>query len=217
MSISLKDEPKDSPTYRGIRLSILRYLCGCKTIKDFCAFPDSNLNVRTFVEWENGRHNGISKVGAKKVIARAEDLGVFCSFVWLMYGVGFCPSFDHSLQLSAEQEKQALTIFQEILPATGKRFTAELTVSDHSMAPDYLPGDLVAGSKITDNWDLAVGRVCLVQLSEGAILLRRIESRCASKFVLKANNPDFSCDFTGVAVALRMVAPINFWRRLPEF
>ena len=77
---TLKNEPLSSARYKGVRLSMLRLLSGSKTVKAFCEYEGSQLNTKTFFDWEAGRNNGLSQVGARRVVQRTSMFDLQCSF-----------------------------------------------------------------------------------------------------------------------------------------
>ena len=210
---SMIDEAKDSPRWRGARLSIIRALCGCKTVKDFCEYPNSKLNTTTFFGWENGRFNGISKVGARRVIERTKDFNLICSFDWFMFGAGQLPTYDQSLKEKLGNED--LLEHDQFMPIFSQPGIAQLHVSDNAMAPDYISGDLIAGIKQTSIKNY-IGLDCIVQLESGDILVRQVhESEKPHRVTLRHNNGSTSHK-TLFDVKIIMAAPVIFRYRKPR-
>lgn len=213
MMTTLKNEPLSSARYKGVRLSILRLLSGSKTVKAFCEYEGTNLNAKTFFDWEAGRNNGLSQVGAHKVVQRASMFDLQCSFEWLFYGLGAWPSYkvdttDGIASQCASDLAAELAWYEKRYPQA-----AHVIVFDGAMAPEYRMGDMVIGLPVKDKQS-AVGKTCLIQQMDGLWLLRHVEAGGKpDTFTLRCTHPDFQGD-TQYDVPLANVALECVRRRL---
>ena len=209
----LIEEPLDSPKCRGSRLAILRILCGSVTAAEFCGDGDSKLNTHTFVGWENGRFNGISKLGAQRVIKRARDFQVICPHDWLWYGLGPLPACDLSIDKNNVESK---TVIDEFMPIFNDINVVQTVITDDAMAPEYATGDMIAGIK-QHSAKNCFGLDCIVQLEEGEILARNVDrSDRPHRVTLRHHNHNTQLK-TLFDVKIIMVAPIIFrYRKLDK-
>lgn len=204
-----------TPKARGMRLTILRIMCGCRTAKAFCEAEATDLNTLTYTQWENGRNTGISKVGVKKVIARAKALGVLCTPEWLMFGIGQFPHADEHLADEAVDDHfdESIAIASEIEVFARLKQSVTLTVDDDGMAPEYQPGDIVGGIKFKKLTD-ALGLTCIVQLASGALCVRYVDqATLPDHFTLRCANLASQTCSTQHDVQLIMAAPVVLRRR----
>jgi hypothetical protein len=174
---------------------------------EFCVFENSDINRLTYLQWENGRNTGISKVGVRKVLARANQLGIYASFEWIMCGTGQFPVPNEAFDGSSENEKRVLALAEKLDFLKDETGFVKLTLPDNSMSPEYQKYDWVAGIKLSD-LSRAQGLDCIVQTVEGDLVLRRVDaSDKPGRVVLRcqSTHPDYK---TLYEVKLVMAAPV---------
>jgi hypothetical protein len=159
---------KCSAQSKAQRVKYLRNLANlCR--KDVC--EDSKINLNTLIGWEVGRHGGLSKLGARRLITRIEKEGVMCSEQWLLTGEGQKPTLlSQHCESNSEQQKilQELALFQ-----SNYKYTLTFTLTDDSMKPYFEKGDCVAGVELTGTTTLntLLDAPCIIK-TENEILVR---------------------------------------------
>lgn len=201
------------PKARGQRLQSLRVLCGT-TVAEFCNSQDISLNKGSVYNWESPQlQGGISKLGARKVIARAEELGIICSYEWIMYGIGLPPIYAGG-QVQRELKKEESDFLEAISALCSNHRILQYTVPDHAMSPEYLPGDIVIGFKQNKAAD-AIGKNCIIIAQDHSILVRRLDkSEKHQRFTLRPLNALEDEFKTIYDTQIKLAAPILMrWRR----
>lgn len=158
---------------RAERLRKIRNLANLNR-KQICDSKEINFN--TFKGWELARFGGLPIDGAERVIKRVAKENVICSVDWLLYGKGQEPYLlprsnnltdlnDHTLIL------KEILVFQSFYPDV--TFTQ---IQDDALAPQFMPGDYVAGIKIaSNNISKALNQPCIVKLPNEDILVRYLK------------------------------------------
>jgi transcriptional regulator with XRE-family HTH domain len=206
----------ESAKARGERLKSLRESLKLSRQK----FADKHCIPKgTMQNWEDGRFNGLSESGAKKVLEALETEGIHCSLEWLMYGTGQPPALPQSIlektrawitepDLSQEQIiRQELLLFHQL-----NKGSIDAIVPDNKLSPALLAGDLVAGKRyFEDDIVKAVGSVCIVQTSEGETLVRLVrEGKKTGCFDLLVTSPKDVVTHKGVKL---FCAAVVVWVR----
>ena len=197
--------PITTPTefeQRGKRLQLLRHMTGL-TMAQFA--KKYQIGASTIGQWENGRLNGLSEKGAKKISQLAEQDGIICRENWLLHGVGIPPWILSKDEKIAQLQKELLQLdlqnvdektliqmeinrFRILLPNT-----ITLQVQDDGMEPLYQKQDIVGGQSVYGSAIKAVlGKICIVQTTDNRLLLRKIlpDEQHAGKFKLCCSNPN---------------------------
>jgi hypothetical protein len=171
------------------------------------------IHADTYKGWEIGRFGGLTEKGAQKVIEKLKAHGIHCSVNWLLFGVGVPPFEDYSgvstSQVDNAFEDQGAQISRELSVFKAQKNAIDLYISDDSMSPWYLPGDVVAGIKILSM--IRDGVDCIVQLPSGELLLRKVHhAKTEGSYNLLPHKADAEV-FTDVP--LSFIAPVLWWRR----
>jgi len=149
---------------RGRRIMYVRNVAACNTRQAFCQGA-LNVSPDTVRQWENGYMNGLTPKGAAKIVAHANELNVYCSVSWLMYGIGHPPTYKFENFTEPDE-----TIFNEILDELmvfhQKNNAVEAIIQDDCMSPQLNMGDFVGGV-VVENLRDAVDRDCIVIDTEG--------------------------------------------------
>lgn len=170
---------------RAKRLRILRKM-SCLTRSDFTR--KYNISASNFQNWEGPRYGGLTEAAAIKFLACIRKESISSSLEWLMYGSGAAPTilptaFDvenHSNHTSTNTSHLAIPeqIQNELKHfCNHHRNTLEYVVQDDSMHPYFGSAEVVAGVSYRGaHMASAVGKDCIVQLSDGRKLLRHVMS-----------------------------------------
>lgn len=134
----------------------------------------------TLQNWETARFGGLTEKGAHTMIAALGKEGLFCSFEWLMYGVGNSPVLTtHSEQKSNTPTQTEIKSEEERIDAQLQLFcdlnpnTLNLQIQDNTMEPYFEPGQVVAGKKrIGKDIEKLLNRPCIIELEDNHIVLR---------------------------------------------
>jgi len=157
--------------------------------------------IGTLQSWEDGRHNGVSEKGCKKLVKAFKAEGIVCTVEWIMYGIGDDPLANNSVSNNRPESKAAtkaernennpihsqknpppntlpeLHTIQEELSCFYQCHpnATHLLVDDDTLAPRFQKGDLVAGQQHLDK-EIAncVGRDCIVHTVKGETLIRKV-------------------------------------------
>ncbi|MBM3887410.1 helix-turn-helix transcriptional regulator [Candidatus Dependentiae bacterium] len=208
-----------SPEMRAKRLKRVRNLANLSR-EQMC--EEGNINRYTLIGWENGRFAGLTTSGAEKVVAKIKKEGVHCTVEWLMEGEGPEPSVNPIPQMP---ENELLNLSEEVAIAYELAFfkaknlnAVDLAVEDDGMAPKYSVGDVVAGKKkMGKDIQLAVGRDCIVETTEGERLLRNVrKGKHPQTYTLICSNASIkNKDFVMPDVKLIYAAPV-VWHRTKD-
>lgn len=164
---------------------------------------DSGLiNFNTLKSWETALHGGLSKKGAEKIIQRVAKEGVICTLPWLMDNEGSEPyvipksvaSSDGSPSphlSECELFAKELFLLRSLYPGC-----IDIPIQDDGLAPFYQIDDHVAGIKhFNEEIAKCIGHDCIMQLSEGQILIRQIKvGRIDNTYTLLCTNPQTQVD-----------------------
>jgi hypothetical protein len=178
------DEIKSAPEAQAARVKRVRNLANLERI-EMC--NDGSININTLKGWERGRYGGLSKVGAKKIVARVLQEGVICTPEWLLYEIGEGPR----LIANFDKVKAPIEPNSIISPAKDDEFITEelllfrkhypnaldLKIADDGMAPYFQLGDVVAGIRCQgDDVNQLIGAIVIAHVVDGRILLRRLQA-----------------------------------------
>lgn len=210
---------------RAKRLRILRKMSGL-TRSDFTR--RYKISASNFQNWEGPRYGGLTEAAAIKFLECIRKEGISSSLEWLMYGSGAAPAIlpnafevdqhkrhlpahaNSHLALPAEVQNE-LNFFRK-----NHNNTLDHCMEDDSMRPYYVPGEVVAGVSYRGHHLIStVGRDCIVLLSNGRKLLRRVVAHDENvRFNLVAHNwQSHAADLICYQVEIIEAAPV-LWRRL---
>lgn len=179
------DEAKSTPEAQAARIRRARNIANL-TRQQVC--ENSDININTLKGWEIGRYGGLSKVGAKKLVARFAQEGVICSAEWLLYEIGESPklldnfyklkqvTMSADSEISSIQDSEYMTeellLFRKHHPAA-----MDFQVDDDGMMPFYHPGDVVAGiMRQGKTIQRLIGTSVIAQFPDGKMLLRQLQA-----------------------------------------
>ena len=218
-----KLEELASPAERGNRLRILRNMSGL-TIHELA--DKYGVGASTIKYWECAKSEGLSPKGAKKFIEAMAGEGIYCSYMWLMHGVGIHPQYiDRRYGNSKKQQnpmgtslEEEMAIYREMdtfLKETDNAVT--LAIYDDSMEPFYLLGDTVGGNRLFgEDIVKAFDKDCLIETEDHQVLCRRFTvGHEAEHYTLYCMNPRTTVYPPNMYdVKIISVAPISrIWRR----
>ena len=183
-----------------------------------------NVSQGTLQNWETARFGGLTEKGASIMIQALNNEGLFCSFEWLMYGIGSSPVLtDTTSKLKVKSENINKLPQKEIIASELELFhsltpdSIDYTVSDDAMEPFFCNGQILAGRKRTGKKiENLINRTCIVETNE-EILLRYIKKGSNSNtFNLICLNRDSQIEQPFIYNAtLISAAPIT-WMRTPD-
>lgn len=181
-TIDLTPTDNCTPASRGKRLRRIRNM----TNESRRVFAEgAGVSVNTLKCWELGAICGISKDGCKKTVEYAIKKGILCSIEWLLYEIGFPPVYitdnEENRDGTTNSKNTVILsdddiIFNELINFTNHYHEVmQLKITDDSMSPNFVRGDIVAGPKVTpDKLHLLAGYSCIIQLDTGEELLRNL-------------------------------------------
>ncbi|MDP3268723.1 MAG: hypothetical protein Q8M40_06690 [Legionella sp.] len=202
------DNEEASAEYRAIRLRKIRNLANLSR-KDLCNTDFLKLN--TYKGWELARFGGLPLDGAERVVLRVAKENVFCSVEWLLYGTGQEPYIlpqinDNKVLDETELILKEILVFQSLY-----KDTVYAKITDDALLPDYIEGDYVAGIKFFgQDMSLALNQVCLVELSNGQLMVRYLkQNQHNKKFQLLATNINNTLEIAQPSdIQLNFAAPV---------
>lgn len=200
------------------RIRFLRSLTGL-TAKEFCERYD--VSHSSYTKWEAG-FSPISSSKAKRLIAIAEQNGIYTTLAWLLHGVGQSPqeqkvfakdSLNHEFLNKPEELHLTISREQEFFKKTYKNAEI-LVVCDKSMEPQFKVGEYVGGTcidlkKIKKYLDYP----CIVTTEDGRIRLRRLGYNNKSFFLFGTNTRYTGGPLFELSPKITKLAPI-FWHRM---
>lgn len=217
-----------SPLARGKRVALLRRLTGLsrRIMHDKYGIPKTTLQ-----NWEEGKGSGLSDKGAHKLISLLKADGIISSYEWLMFGLGKWPivvegspyalpqNIQNPSHLIEEQDQfitEELQLFHQHYPHSA----IDYMVADDAMEPRFIKNEYVAGirhhGQLIEN---LIGLDCIVQTSDGDLLLRHIKKReLNGLYILSCSNMNTIIDKPILYdIELIMAAPVIWARRKNRF
>lgn len=155
-----------------------------------------SISKGTLQNWEDVRYSGLTDSGAVQLTKAFQAAGITdCSEEWLLYGRGKTPQLTSYLdRLFKNNVAPEETIIAQELQAfySLHQNATDAKVRDDGLWPCLVPGDYVAGEKLfAGEINKALGRACIVQLENGDILIRKLESvNEEGLYTLICTNPD---------------------------
>ena len=180
-----------------------------------------NVSQGTLQNWETARFGGLTEKGANIMIQALNNEGIFCSFEWLMYGLGSSPVLsDNSHRTKASidvfnvipQEKiiaSELELFLSLTPDA-----VDLVVPDDSMEPYFKFGQILAGRRRTGKKiDNLINKTCIVEFDGNKMLRYLKKGSCTNSYNLLCLNRDSLVEKPFIYNAhLTSAAPITWIR-----
>ncbi|WP_457767039.1 helix-turn-helix domain-containing protein [Coxiella burnetii] len=125
----------------------------------------SGIANTTLQHWEDGEKHTLPEKSVRRFIKALLNLGVHCSYDWLMHGKGPAPQYAGHVIFQEE-----LTLF-----LSRNKNTVHLVVSDDAMEPRFVQGEVVAGVRVYGKEiEKLIGLDCIVLVQGGDLLLRTI-------------------------------------------
>lgn len=180
--IPLEDD-HSTPLARAKRLIRVRHLANLSR-EAMCA--NGELNMFTIRGWELAKHGGLPPKGALKIIDRVAKEGVFCTVDWLLHEEGEPPRVvieKRDIILDEIQQSLSDLTYNQMIDRELAYFyhihdhATHYKIKDNTMFPTFEVGDVVAGLKLyEEKIESLMGKNCIVQLSDGSILFRKLHS-----------------------------------------
>lgn len=221
----IADNPSADPQAKAERVKRIRHLANLSR-EEICAGGD--INLATLISWELGRFGGLSHKGATRLISRVAKEGVFCSLDWLLYEVGAGPqvvadykkvaqekNFEH-VTPPANFDETTVIVEELMLFRKLNKHAIDFIIDDDAMFPFFGIGDYVGGTKRTgENLKSLISLDCIVQIKDGRILVRRLQSGPKNKtFNLVGTNLQSKSNTSIIYdVEVHSAAPIIWHRR----
>jgi len=217
-------DEKSLPIERGRRLKILRNMSGL-TIQELSEMY--GIGASTIKYWESARSEGLSGKGAKKIIEAMLDRKVYCTYMWLMHGVGIHPQILDVQLGNAQKQIEAMnsTFDEEVAIANemnaflkSSQDAITLVIFEDAMEPLYSIGNTIGGIRLHGkDVGLATGKDCIVETDKGEILCRRVGAgnELDTYHLCALNNQTNVYPPNLYDVKLKSAAPISrVWKRV---
>lgn len=212
---------ESSPETKAERVRRLRNLANLSR-KQVC--EGSEINLNTLIGWEVGRHGGLSKIGAKRLIERVAHEGIICDDEWLLYGIGNGPMIAQNTPLIADHKNyqdlshEEQNILQE-LAFFQRQYTdtSYMVITDTSMQPTFERGDYIAGINLQESDFIhAINKACIIETKGHDIMCRILKAgRDKEQFHLCGYEVNASLNYpTLYDVKLLSVAPVIWHRKI---
>ncbi len=228
----ISDTPKQKKSHqtcaqaRAERLRMLRQMTGLsrEKVHDRYGIPRGTLQ-----NWESARFGGLTQKGANLIMMALRAEGVYCDLQWLLHGIGQAPRLLSASGITDEtanhetlkvDPSESSTIAEELLCFRNHNSqSTDMMVVDDSMAPNFNPGDYVAGNKrFLQEIQHTIGLICIVQTAGHGTLIRYVKQGTEpDHYDLIASNP-FATSIHRphlYNVALLSSAPV-IWHRIPN-
>ncbi len=220
MSAAKMPPEQSESVARGNRLRVIRSMLGLTRRE---AAKLCKVGYSTFQYWEEGRGNGVTEAGAKKILKAFSNAGLYCEFNWLRYGIGEPPQltiYGDSQPYTARyvKEEESDYIAAEVLLLRKHcPDVLDYKVIDDGMGPQFIAGDYVAGKRHYESAiQNCVGQNCIVELTNNKQLLRYLKQGSqADRYTLLCTNYEAQLnDIALIDVELKSAAPV-IWHRKP--
>jgi DNA-binding transcriptional regulator YiaG len=217
--LSPQDEMLASSQARASRLKRMRRLTFLSR-KEFA--KKHTFSPGTLQNWETARFGGLTEKGARLILKAFKQEGIFCSYEWLMLGVGDGPVFTKPAMKNVQNGvssrflpgagvSQELKFFMQMHPGA-----VSIQLSDDSLEPYMSKGDWLCGVACNiARRDEILGRLCIVERKDGGVVVRYVKEITHDGLVsFVAANPFSSAQFLQEEkVLVRRVVPVLWWRR----
>ena len=223
LGISPHDEMLASSQARASRLKRMRRLTFMSR-KEFA--KKHAFSPGTLQNWVTARFGGLTEKGARLILKAFKAEGIFCTYEWLMLGVGDGPVFaKHNdapgLLVGGREhvEQKRPGIAQEM------KFFLQLhhgaicaQMKDDSLQPYVDKGDWLGGVACNIARQAEIqGRLCIVEFEDGVRMVRYIKQISANGSVVFVSANPFSDaqNLHGCSQVIKKIAPV-VWRRKVE-
>lgn len=195
----------------GDRLKYLRSLVRLdrKVISEKYNIPEITLR-----QWENGKIN-LTKKGVSRCVDAYLQEGLNVKEEWLQDGVGETPKLDYTLISFIENSSSQKAPMTPNIVDDYKYFSKTYTncilfkIIDEEMSPIYKTGHFVMGKIYNDDIKNLNSKDCIVNLTSGDILFRRVFINDLKQVNLNPINP-FSNVEPLFNAQIKTIAPIIF-------
>lgn len=176
---------------RGKRVRFLRSYIAAMTGEEFAEY--CGLARGTITNWETGKgKTGLTEKGAKQIVQAMQNIGIACTVIWLLHGIGDIPKILDQGKLSrlhypmSEGSRSGRVCdsdfydhedFEEEVALFKKRYPEHLlyTLKDESMVPIYHAHDCVGGPRLlTNQFELVQSSICIILLQSDQCFVRRV-------------------------------------------
>jgi len=203
-------ENRTSAEARGMRVRFIRDNLLTLTREKFC--EHSNITSQSLKGWELGWGNGLTIKAAEKIVKRAKKLNVYCTYSWLMHGIGREATYlTNDLNLNEHDDDH---LAHELLLFKEQHGALVSMVSDDAMAPLLCAGNYVGGITVK-NIDIAVGKECILTDDNDDIYIRILKKGDeAGHYNLCCLNQDAAWANKEIKnISIKIAAPIVFIRK----
>lgn len=217
--LSPQDEMLASSQARASRLKRMRRLTFLSR-KEFA--KKHTFSPGTLQNWETARFGGLTEKGARLILKAFKQEGIFCSYEWLMLGVGDGPVFAKSSMKNMQNNTfvqypqgvgvaQELKFFMQMHPGA-----VSIQLPDDSLEPYMSKGDWLCGVSCNiARRDEILGKLCILELKDGRMVVRYVKEITHDGLVSFAAANPFSLAqlLQEEKVLVQRVVPVLWWRR----
>ena len=217
--LSPQDEMLASSQARASRLKRMRRLTFLSR-KEFAKKHD--FSPGTLQNWETARFGGLTEKGARLILKAFKQEGIFCSYEWLMLGVGEGPVFTKSTLRGMRETTASRPVSDGGVGQELKFFmqvhhgAVSVQLPDDSLEPYMSKGDWLAGVPCNAaRRDEIIGKLCILELKEGGRVVRYVKELWADASVsCVAANPFSDAGMLfAERIAVGKIVPVLWWRR----
>lgn len=234
--MSNKIDKNDLKCERGQRVRFVRKSLMNMTTEKFACY--CGVARSTITNWECGFKNGLTELGAEKIVNTLQMHGWICTTVWLFYNIGPTPETAHAIKTNTALDStkthylleksfvsygdfDASTACCEEILLFKKRHKNYLVyqIVDNTLSPFYKVFDNVGGIKLSqEQFKLAQNVLCIVLLHSQRYLIGKIiMDNCHPIQKISIVHPVDSDIFLLTAAPLsevQAIAPIiRMWRK----
>ena len=196
------------------RIKFIRNLTGMSQAA-FASY--ANISLTTYKSWESGKRLP-STQAIKKCLDSFESLGVKVSTDWVLNSQGNIPQLHASIcnQNIDKTNPNLLLDIPNELQLFSKLYKdfVHLEIYELKMLPIYSPGDIVGGIILSDlniNKKLLDNKDCIIKLSNGSIVLRKVLFDM-DQIALTTTNSFQKKQEISISPKIEWIAPV-FWHR----
>lgn len=160
---------------RGERIRAVREALGFSR----SGFEDFGIQMGTLQNWEDGRRNGVTTKGAKRLVEAFKGAGAHVTVEWLLEAEGpepiIAPKSVTGDKLPSSLDEGRMDAFtHQLLLSVHSHYhhVIDMLISNDNFSPMVRVGDCVAGFRyLANDIEKALNRMCIVQLKEGEMCL----------------------------------------------
>jgi len=212
VSTAVTNSAPSSPEQRGKRIQFIRKHLLSTSREKFCGDNPNFVTPQTLKSWELAWGSGLTEKGAKQIVERAKELGIYCSTAWLLHGIGKeATRLTKDLEQSAGMEEQ---IAKELLLFRAQPHAVDTIISDDAMVPFLYPGNYVGGIIVND-MEQAIDKDCIITDDEDQLYVRTLKYGSEpGRYHLVALNPQPIFAKKEISnIIVKSAAPIVWLRR----